>query len=126
MTPYTSAKEELLKIAKEHLENKSDLYRDIVKKHPELASPLKEKVKKAGVLKSVGDVLGGRGAIGEHKNELLGLGMIAAPVADDIQAHFRGGEDKKLLPEVAGHALDLGGLGVLAAPAARKLISGEH
>lgn len=124
MTTYTAAKEELLKIAKEQAVVKSDIYRDVAKKYPELAA--KETAKKAGVLKSVGDVLGGRGSIAEHKNELLGLGMIAAPVADDIQAHLRGGEDKKLLPQVAGHALDLGGLGVLAAPAARKLLAGEH
>jgi len=69
---------------------------------------------------------------GAHATDLAGLGILAAPVADEVQAHGRalaagehnkaGVEKRTVLPHGAGAAMELGGLGVLAAPSAAHLM----
>jgi len=68
----------------------------------------------------------------EHKNEVAGLGVLAVPGLDTLQASARARfagdkshnavERRQLLGEGAHAALDVGGLGLLAAPAASKLL----
>ena len=70
---------------------------------------------------------------GAHATDLAGLGILAAPVADEVQAHGRamaagehnkaGVEKRTVLPHGAGAAMELGGLGVLAAPSAAHLMA---
>jgi hypothetical protein len=66
-----------------------------------------------------------------HKNEVAGLGVLAVPGLDTLQASARARfagdkshdavEKRHLLGEGAHAALDVGGLGLLAAPAAARL-----
>jgi len=68
---------------------------------------------------------------GMHKNEVAGLGVLAVPGLDTLQATARARlagdkghgavEKRQLLGEGAHAALDVGGLGLLAAPAAAHL-----
>lgn len=68
---------------------------------------------------------------GMHKNEIAGLGVLAVPGLDTLQASVRARlagdkghdavEKRHLLGEGAHAALDVGGLGMLAAPAIAKL-----
>jgi hypothetical protein len=71
-----------------------------------------------------------------HKAEIAGLGVLAAPSADDLQAHIRaraagqynkaGVEKRTLLPHVAKPVSELAGLGVLAGPAYAALKKHAH
>ena len=66
-----------------------------------------------------------------HLNEVAGLGVLALPGLDTLQAKARarlagdrsehGAEKRQLMGEGAHAALDVGGLGMLAAPALAKL-----
>lgn len=68
---------------------------------------------------------------GEHKTELAGLGVLAVPSVDELQAHTRaalaGDYDKKgverrtMLPHVAKPLTDAVGLGMLAGPSIANL-----
>jgi len=64
----------------------------------------------------------------EHATELAGLGVLAVPGVDTLQAKMRSGDDpehwkkKLLLGEDAHAAADVGGLGILAAPEVSKLL----
>lgn len=83
-----------------------------------------------GFLGSVGNALKSP-AIREHGTELAGLGILAAPGLDTLQARARarlagdkspGGAEKRQLMGETGHALaDVGGLGVLMGPEIAKL-----
>jgi hypothetical protein len=74
----------------------------------------------------------GQGAL-EHKTELAGLGILAAPSVDEAQAHIRAGlagdynhegvKKRTLLPSAVKPATEIGGLGVLALPSAAHLLS---
>lgn len=119
--------EEYLKIAEELTA------RDVARKYPHLvaksARPELQALaeKKAGVLTSVGSGLRRFGE-GLHKHEdaieLAGLGALAVPGLDTMQAHVRAGAgasehqvaQKRLLSENTHAGADVGGLGVLAAP----------
>lgn len=69
--------------------------------------------------------------VGMHKNEIAGLGVLAVPGLDTLQASARARfagdkghdavEKRHLLGEGAHAALDVGGLGLLAAPAVAHL-----
>lgn len=119
--------EEYTKIASENAPppkdktQESGVYHDVVRRFPRLAE------KKAGLL---GAAAGGLRRFGEqlHKHEdaieLAGLGALAVPGIDTMQAHFRAGPgasehqvaQKRLLGENAHAGVDVAGLGVLAAP----------
>lgn len=82
-----------------------------------------------GLMQGAGKVVGNHNLM-----DLAGLGILAAPVADNIQArtraHFAGDkgenavERRQLMGEPTHDALELGGLGVLAAPTMRDMIRG--
>lgn len=57
--------------------------------------------------------------IAEHALELVGLGLIAAPVAHSIIA---GDENESPVVKKLKHTSDLAGLGLLAVPTALKLL----
>lgn len=69
--------------------------------------------------------------VGLHRNEVAGLGVLAVPGLDTLQASARARlagdkgpeavEKRHLLGQGAHAALDVGGLGLLAGPAAAKL-----
>jgi alkylhydroperoxidase/carboxymuconolactone decarboxylase family protein YurZ len=85
-------------------------------------------LKAANVIERLGQAMGGPG---EHLTELAGLGLLAVPGADQLQAHARaamsgdynkeGVRDRELLPAIAHPLSDVAGLGVLAAPEVMKL-----
>lgn len=97
-------------------------------------------IKAAGVLQRVmGGVAHPTGHLGAELYDVGGLGILAAPVADKLQAMARArlagekGEDavhkRQLLSEPAGEAMELGGLGVLAVPGIghiAKTLGGRH
>ena len=64
----------------------------------------------------------------EHATELAGLGVLAVPGVDTLQAKMRSRNDpehwkkKLMLGEGAHAAADVGGLGILAAPEVSKLL----
>lgn len=68
---------------------------------------------------------------GTHKAELAGLGILAAPAVDQLQAHGRaaiagdygkaGVKKREVLPHVAHPLMEAAGLGVLAAPSIAHL-----
>jgi hypothetical protein len=113
---------------------KREVYKDVAKKFPELAArsdvpAVKARAKEAGVLQNVRQAL--TSPKGEHAVELAGLGVLAVPGLDTLQAKLRsrhdqdphGWEKKRLLGEGAHAALDVGGLGILAAPELHKLLT---
>lgn len=128
--------EEYIKIAEELTA------RDVAKKYPHLAvkssSPELRALaeKKAGALNAVG---GGLRRLGEglHKHEdaveMAGLGALAVPGLDSIQARLRAGRgasehqqaQKRLFGETTHAGVDVGGLGVLAAPIVAKKLLGH-
>lgn len=82
----------------------------------------------AGIIQRLAAGLGS--TAGTHKAELAGLGILAAPAADHLQARIRSGlagegahgAEKRQLMGETGHALtELGGLGVLAGPSIAHL-----
>lgn len=127
--------EEYVKIAEDSGEkpaskDKSGVYHDVVRRFPRLVE------KKASMLSSVG---GGLRRFGNqlHKHEdaieLAGLGALAVPGLDTMQAHVRAGPGasehqiakKRLLGEKTHAGADVGGLGVLAAPIVAKKLLGH-
>lgn len=84
-----------------------------------------------GALSRVGGALANPN-VREHGTELAGLGILATPGLDSLQAHARarlagdkgpGAVEKRQLMGEAGHAAaDVGGLGVLMAPEIAKLM----
>lgn len=114
-------------------EEKSEVFKDIARKYPGLVTRsevpgLKTKAKEAGVVGRLGKAL--RSPVGEHAAELGGLGVLAVPGLDELQARARAGRgasqeavEKKQLLGPAGHAAaDVGGLGILAGPELGKLL----
>lgn len=71
-----------------------------------------------------------------HPLDLAGLGALAVPSVDQLQAHGRaalGGtynkeevKKREFLPHVAHPLLELGGLGLIAAPVAAQALRGQH
>lgn len=70
-----------------------------------------------------------------HKAELAGLGVLAAPSIDEMQAHARaaahhdysreGVKSRQVLPHAAKPLAELAGLGVIAAPSIGALARGH-
>ena len=58
----------------------------------------------------------------QHKAEIAGLGVLAAPVGYELQKNVREGN----VGDAAANTTELGGLGVLAAPAMAALRHGKH
>lgn len=89
--------------------------------------------KMSGMMQRIGKGLASEA--GTHKTELAGLGILAAPSVDRMQAHARAGLagekgdaaiSKRQIMGSTGHAMtELGGLGVLAGPSAAHLL-GKH
>lgn len=71
-----------------------------------------------------------------HKAELAGLGILAAPSVDSLQAHARaavkgdyneeGVKKRIILPPAAKPLSEVAGLGVLAGPSLAHLAAGAH
>jgi len=71
-----------------------------------------------------------------HPLDLAGLGVLALPAADQLQAHTRAAvagpynkeevKKRELLPHVAHPLAELGGLGLIAAPVAAQVMKGQH
>jgi hypothetical protein len=113
-------------------EEKREVVRDILRKYPALArrGSVAPNVKQAGALGRLRDALKSPAAR-EHLPEIAGLGVLAVPGLDTLQAHARArlakdqaphaAEKRRLLGEGAHAALDVGGLGVLMAPELRHL-----
>jgi hypothetical protein len=130
---YLKIASEVAGAAKDH--PKSDVALEVAKKYPHLVGHHEEK-KTAGVFDAV---KGGLRSVGQHLHnhedayELAGLGALAVPGLDSMQAHLRAGPGasehqiakKRLLGENAHAAIDVGGLGVLAAPIAAKKMLGH-
>lgn len=86
-------------------------------------------LKKAGIFQRLGQGLASEA--GTHKAELAGLGILAAPGLDALQAHGRaalagdygkeGVKKRTFLPHVAHPLMETAGLGVLAAPSIMHL-----
>lgn len=124
--------EELLKLSSEPTpEEKAQIYQDVAKKYPQLASKLVKSGSAAGVL---GRALGPQSRVGQHlaRNahayDLAGLGVLAAPsaanLAEQSQVRRAGGAINK---KEVGHSLaEIGGLGILAAPVAAQMLTGRH
>jgi len=88
-------------------------------KHPHLLAGPEKKASVGDMLRSAGKNL----VKHEDTHEIAGLGMLALPSLDNVQARFRGGDennDKHLLPGVAHDAMEIGGLTYLAAPMIAK------
>lgn len=87
------------------------------------------KLPPAGLLQRLGKGLASGG--GEHAAELAGLGILAVPSLDEMQAHIRAGvagdynkdgvKARAVLPHVAHPLMETAGLGVLAAPSIAHL-----
>lgn len=68
-----------------------------------------------------------------HVAELAGLGILAVPSMDHLQAWGRarlagdkteeGTEKRRFIGDAAGHAMEVGGLGILAAPEVKALLA---
>ena len=58
----------------------------------------------------------------QHKADIAGLGVLAAPVGYELQKNVREGN----VGDAAANTTELGGLGVLAAPAMAALRHGKH
>ena len=88
------------------------------------------KEKSAGVADAVRGAL--KGDAGQHATELAGLGLLAAPSLDQLQAHARAGlageyskegvKDREFLPAIAHPTAEAAGLGVLMAPEVKHLL----
>jgi hypothetical protein len=113
--------------------DKREVMRDILRRYPALAKPppvRPAEAKEAGALARVRGALGSPAAR-EHLPEIAGLGVLALPGMDTLQAHARArlakdkaphaAEKRRLLGEGVHAALDVGGLGVLMAPELRHL-----
>jgi len=124
-------------------QQKAEVYKDIVRKYPELAAKSKaiqaweeKKASEIGIPPMGSDVLR---RIAQHLHthedayELGGLGLLGAIGLDRLQAHARAGRgahehdiEKRQLMGESGHAgLDTLGLGVLAAPIVAKKYLGH-
>lgn len=87
--------------------------------------------KMGGALQRIGQHLHDK----EGLHEVLGLGTLAVPGLDTIQAHTRAAlsgekgpkavEKRRMLSEPVHSALDVGGLGYLAAPTLAKKLTGH-
>jgi hypothetical protein len=91
--------------------------------------------KTSGVLQRIASMGNPMSHLGEHAYDVGGLGVLAAPVADKLQAMARarlageGGDEeaikrRQLISEPVGEAMELGGLGILAAPGIGQLAKG--
>jgi hypothetical protein len=104
---------------------------------PALVSLLKRMGKSAGVMSMVRQAPGALAGVARKVNphaatEIGGLGVLAVPGADTLQATARarlagdksreGVEKRQLLGEGTHAALDVGGLGILAAPEMKHLL----
>jgi hypothetical protein len=88
------------------------------------------KIKEAGVIGNLRQAVRAPG-VKDHLTELGGLGVLAVPGMDTLQAHARarmagdktpeGAEKRRLLGEGAHAALDVGGLGMLMGPEFKHL-----
>lgn len=88
--------------------------------------------KQAAVMDAVRGAMGGE--VGKHLVELGGLGILAVPSVDELQAHTRAGlagdynkegvKKREFLPAVAHPVAEAAGLGTLMAPEAASL--GSH
>jgi hypothetical protein len=93
---------------------KDEARKEVLRKHPSLA-------KSAGVIGRIRQI-----AKNPHTSEVAGLGILAVPGMDHLQAHARarmagdktphGVEKRRLMGDAAHAALDVGGLGVLMGP----------
>ena len=91
-------------------------------------------IKQATVLDRIRSMGNPMSHMGEHAYDVGGLGILAAPVADKLQAMARArvagdsGEDavkrRQFISEPVGEAMELGGLGTLAAPGIGQLVKG--
>lgn len=90
-----------------------------------------------GGIGKAGSVLSAlKGPVGEHATELAGLGVLAVPGLDTLQARARARLAKDVTPHAVerrqflgegGHAAaDVGGLGILMGPEIGKLMAGRH
>jgi len=87
--------------------------------------------KEAAVMEAIRGAVGKPG-VANHLTELAGLGILAAPAVDELQAHTRAGlsgqyskegvKERELLPHVATPLAEATGLGVLMAPEAKHLL----
>ncbi len=83
----------------------------------------------ANTMRNIGSRLASEA--GEHKTEIAGLGVLAIPSVDELQAHARaavagdynkpGVEKREVLPHVAKPLTDAVGLGMLAGPSIAHL-----
>jgi len=91
----------------------------------------------ANLLSSLGSKLAPlAGEAAGHKAELAGLGILAAPSVDSLQAHARaaaggdysaeGVKKREILPHAVKPLSEVAGLGVLAAPSIAHLAKGAH
>lgn len=88
------------------------------------------KGKEAAVAEAIRGAMSGEA--GKHITELAGLGLLAAPSMDQLQAHVRaatagqydkeGVKQREFLPAVSHPLAEAGGLGILMAPEVKDLL----
>lgn len=130
--------QELTKIAADVSEGKDEVLKDIAKKFPALVK--KEPEEKSASVVGAAKELGTKALkhLEKHEaiHEVAGLGALAVPSIDTLQAKLRarlagdksehGAEKRKLMGEGAHAATEIGGLGYLAAPVvAKRLLHGK-
>lgn len=121
-------------------EQKAEVHKDVARKYPDM-------IKKVAIALPAGPAANPglfgrlRGAISnphvqDHLTEIGGLGVLAVPGVDHLQAQARASlagddspdavEHRQLMGEGTHAALDVGGLGILAAPEVKKLMAMKH
>lgn len=103
---------------------------DIARVRAKVEAKYPDLVKKAGFFQRMGQSLAGEK--GTHAAELAGLGVLAVPGIDALQAHGRalaagdhnkaGVKKRELLPHAAKPLAETAGLGILAAPSIAHLV----
>ena len=121
-------------------EQKAEVRKDVARKYPDMIKKVAI-VLPPGSPSSPGFFGRMRGALSnpdvrEHLTEIGGLGVLAVPGIDHLQARARASlagddspdaiEHRQLMGEGAHTALDVGGLGILAAPEIKKLMAMKH
>lgn len=92
-------------------------------KHPHLLAKTADMASMMGTIKNTAGSVGKHLIQHEDAHEIAGLGALAVPSIDSLQARLRGGNEensKQILPESVHDAMEIGGLGYLAAPMIAK------
>lgn len=104
---------------------------DLERVRAKVRAKFPDMLKQSAVMEAIRGAMGKPG-VANHLTELAGLGILAAPAVDELQAHARAGiagqydkegvKSREMLPHVATPIAEATGLGVLMAPEAGHLL----